>query len=101
MNILHQLKVFVALLVLLAPAYAVEKKVAKTGTAGTFVDEKLKVGSDERLYRLVVPKSVDLKKPVSLVVAFHGMGIDSSKVMPRYTKLDDLAAGKQFILVYP
>ena len=82
-------------------AFAEEKKAAKTGAAGTFVDEKLKVGGQERLYRLVVPKSVDLKKASPLVVAFHGMGIDSSKVMPRYTKLDDLAADKKFILVYP
>jgi polyhydroxybutyrate depolymerase len=82
-------------------AAAEEKKAPKTGTHGTFVDEKLKVGSQERVYRLVVPKSVDLKKPAPLVVAFHGMGIDSSKVMPRYTKLDDLAADKKFIIVYP
>ena len=92
------------LLVLLAPpiaAVAEEKKAAKTGTHGTFVDEKLKVGTQERLYRLMVPKLLDLKKPASLVVAFHGMGIDSSKVMPHYTKLDNLAAEKKFILVYP
>jgi polyhydroxybutyrate depolymerase len=82
-------------------AHADEKKPAKVSMHGTFVDEKLQVGTQERLYRLVVPKSVDLKRPAPLVVAFHGMGIDSSKLMPRYTKLDDLAADKKFVLVYP
>jgi polyhydroxybutyrate depolymerase len=80
---------------------AEEEKPAKTGSHGTFVDQKLSVGKQERLYRLVVPKSVDLKKSTPLVVSFHGMGIDSSKVMPLYTKLDDLAAVRKFILVYP
>jgi polyhydroxybutyrate depolymerase len=103
----NQLVTSIALIVLLLlcdlsnSSSADEKKPAKSGTAGTFVDEKLKVSGTERLYRLVVPKSVELKKPTPLVVAFHGMGIDSSKVMPRYTKLDDLAAEKKFILVYP
>jgi polyhydroxybutyrate depolymerase len=103
MNILRQFAI-TSLLVLLPPAFAAaveEKKEAKTGTHGTFVDEKLKVGSQERLYRLVAPKLLDLKKPAALMVAFHGMGIDNSKVMPLYTKLDNLAAEKKFILAYP
>jgi polyhydroxybutyrate depolymerase len=69
--------------------------------AGTFPDEKLAVGKQTREYRLVVPKTVDLTKPAALVVAFHGMGIDSKDLMPRYTKLDDLAADKKFLLAYP
>jgi len=104
MNILCRLVVSITLLVLLTPALtavAEEKENSKTGTHGTFVDEKLKVGTQERLYRLMVPKLLDLKKPASLVFAFHGMGIDSSKVMPLYTKLDNLSAEKKFILVYP
>jgi carboxymethylenebutenolidase len=36
-----------------------------------------------------------------LVIAFHGMLIDSKDLMPKYTKLDDLAADKKFILAYP
>lgn len=104
MNIPRRLAISTTLLVLLTPALAVlaeEKEKSKTGTHGTFADETLKVGTQERLYRLVVPKLLDLKKPAPLVVAFHGMGIDSSKVMPHYTKLDNLAAEKKFILVYP
>src|SRR4029077_9437317 len=72
-----------------------------TGAHGTFADEKITVGKESRTFRLVVPKSVDLAKPAPLVVAFHGMLIDSKDVMPKYTKLDELAADKKFILVFP
>lgn len=72
-----------------------------TGTHGTFADESLAVGKQKRSYRLVVPKGLDLTKPSPLVFAFHGMGIDSKDLMPKYTKLDELAADKKFILVYP
>lgn len=68
---------------------------------GTFTSESILVGAQKREYRLVVPKSVDLAKPAPFLVAFHGMGIDSKDLMPKYTKLDDLAADKKFILVYP
>ncbi len=74
---------------------------ARTGTHGTFADEPLAVGKQKRAYRLVVPKTVDLTKPAPLVIAFHGMVIDSKDVMPKYTKLDDLAADKKFVLAYP
>src|SRR5262245_31336134 len=66
--------------------------------AGTFPSEKITVGKQTREYRLVVPKTVDLAKPAPLVFAFHGMGIDSKDFMPKYTKLDDLAADKKFLL---
>jgi len=68
---------------------------------GTFADESIQVGMQKRQYRLIVPKSVDLAKPAPLLIAFHGMFIDSKDVMPKYTKLDDLAAAKRFLLVYP
>jgi len=70
---------------------------AKHGTA----TESLKVGTQTRDFRLVVPKVVDLTKPAPLVFAFHGIGTDSTDLMPRYTKLDELAAAKGFVLVYP
>lgn len=79
----------------------VEAADPKPGTHGTFADEALTVGKQKRAYRLVVPKSVDLQKPAPLVIAFHGMLIDSKDLMPKYTKLDDLAADKKFILAYP
>lgn len=69
--------------------------------AGTFPDETIKVGSDTREYRLVIPKSIDLKKPAPLVFAFHGFLIDSKDTMPKYSKLDDAAAKHGFIIVYP
>jgi polyhydroxybutyrate depolymerase len=82
-----------------APAAAADDK--PVGQHGTFPDEKITVGKDSRMFRLVVPKSVDLAKPAPLVVAFHGMGIDSKDLMPKYTKLDELATDKKFILVFP
>jgi|SRR5579883_1964976 len=76
-------------------------RAAEPPRAGTFPAETIAVGKQTRDYRLVVPKTVALDKPAPLVFAFHGMGIDSKDVMPRYTKLDDLAADKKFLLVYP
>jgi polyhydroxybutyrate depolymerase len=68
---------------------------------GTFAAESIKVGKDDREYRLVIPKSVDLTKPAPLVFAFHGFLVDSKDVMPLYTKLGDAAEKHHFILVYP
>ncbi len=68
---------------------------------GEFADETLKVGNDTRTYRLIVPESVNLKEPASLVVAFHGLGIDSKDLMPTYTLLNETANKNGFILVYP
>lgn len=49
----------------------------KRPVAGEFASEKLIVGKETREYRLFVPKSIDLTKPAPLVIAFHGMLIDS------------------------
>src|SRR5262245_40636446 len=68
---------------------------------GEFASETIKVGGVTREYRLVVPKSVDLSKPAPLVVAFHGMLIDSKDVMPVYTKLSETAEKHKFIIAYP
>lgn len=68
---------------------------------GEFAAESIKVDKDQREYRLVVPKTVDLKKPAPLVFAFHGFLIDSKDVMPAYTKLSETAEKHGFILVYP
>lgn len=70
-------------------------------THGEFADEKLKVGNDTRAYRLFVPESVNLNEPAPLVIAFHGLGIDSKDVMPGYTLLNETANKNSFILVYP
>ena len=71
------------------------------GSAGNFADEKIKVGDKERQFRLIVPKTVDRAKPAPLVVAFHGMLIDSKDFMPAYTKLDVLAEDKKFLIAFP
>jgi polyhydroxybutyrate depolymerase len=75
--------------------------VAAEPKAGEFADESLVVGKATRVYRLVVPKTVDLTKPAPLVVSFHGMGIDSKDFMPWYTDLSKTAEKHQFLLVYP
>lgn len=68
---------------------------------GTFASEKVEAGGATRHYRLVVPKAADPAKPAPLVVAFHGMLIDSKDVMPAYTKLSDTAQKHGFLLAYP
>jgi polyhydroxybutyrate depolymerase len=68
---------------------------------GEFASETVKVGPVTREYRLVVPKTVDLAKPAPLVIAFHGMLIDSKDVMPKYTKLNVTAEKHKFIIAYP
>jgi polyhydroxybutyrate depolymerase len=68
---------------------------------GDFGSETVKVGNTTREYRLVAPKTVDLAKPAPLVVAFHGMLIDSKDVMPQYTKLNETAEKHGFIIAYP
>lgn len=76
---------------------AAEKKPA----AGEFASEKLIVGKETREYRLYVPKSIDLSKPAPLVIAFHGMLIDSKDLMPRYSGLNATASKHQCVMVYP
>lgn len=68
---------------------------------GEFPAETVKVGDAKRTYRLFVPKTIDLTKPAPLVVAFHGMGVDSKDVMPVYTGLNRTAEEHRFVLVYP
>lgn len=68
---------------------------------GDFGSESVKVGDTTREYRLMVPKTVDLTKPTPLVVAFHGMLIDSKDLMPLYTKLSETAEKHKFIIAYP
>src|SRR5581483_8256388 len=68
---------------------------------GEFPDESLTVDGAKRVYRLFVPASVALARPAPLVVAFHGMLVDSKDVMPRYTKLNETAERHAFIMVYP
>lgn len=71
------------------------------GKHGTFPNESIRVGDTDRLYRLVVPETVDLKKPVPLMFAFHGFLLDSKDRLPVYTRLPALAEREGFILVFP
>ena len=73
---------------------------AKSGKHGVFPDEKVMVAGRERLYRLVVPDSLDAAKPVPLVLAFHPLN-GTRDGFAADTKLDDLAKSEGFIIVYP
>jgi polyhydroxybutyrate depolymerase len=68
---------------------------------GNFASETVRVGDATRVYRLVVPPTVDLATPAPLVVAFHGLLIDSKDLMPLYTRLNETAAKYRFIIAYP
>jgi polyhydroxybutyrate depolymerase len=52
-----------------------------------------------RRYRLVTPQSAERGAP--LMIALHGMGVDSISLMPLYSGLDDLAREAGAVLVYP
>jgi polyhydroxybutyrate depolymerase len=68
---------------------------------GNFASETVKVGGETRKYRLVVPATVDLSKPAPLVMAFHGMLIDSKDLMQWYTGLNETAKKHKFLIAYP
>src|SRR5262245_16298285 len=68
---------------------------------GNFGPETVQVGGVTREYRPVARQPVDLAKPAPLVIACHGMLIDSKDFTPIYTRLNDTADKHKFILVYP
>jgi len=92
------LPLVLALLAQEAPAPLPSK--GKGGTAGTFENERIKVGEQEREFRLVVPEGLDPAKPVPLVFAFHGKG-DNKAFICRYSGFEELAAKNGFIAVFP
>ncbi|MDX1963250.1 MAG: PHB depolymerase family esterase [Pirellulales bacterium] len=84
-----------------APAKPASPPLAKSPRAGEFAAKSVVVGKQTREYRLVIPDSVDLTQPAPLVVALHGMAIDSKDLMPRYSKLNDTARKHKFLIAYP
>lgn len=62
-------------------------------------NQMLTVGGQSRRYRLVAPASAGAKPP--LMIALHGMLIDSPSLMPLYSGLDDMARAHGCVLVYP
>jgi polyhydroxybutyrate depolymerase len=86
-----------ALALLLAAACATRPE----APSGEFPNESLTVGAAKRAYRLYVPASANSGRPAPLVMAFHGMLVDSKDVMPTYTKLNETAERHGFIIAYP
>ncbi len=84
-----------------APLAAAEPNEAERGKHGEFASRAVKVGDAVRQYRLVVPKTLDLTEPAPLVIALHGMLIDSKDLMPRYSRLNETAEKHHFLLAYP
>jgi polyhydroxybutyrate depolymerase len=68
---------------------------------GDFGSEIIRDVGARRYYRLFAPKTVDLTKPAPLGIAFYGMLIDSKDVTPQYTKLNETAEKRGFIIAYP
>lgn len=73
----------------------------KGGKKGSFENETIDINGVTRSYRLVVPESIDLMRPVPLVFAFHGFLLDSAEFMSRYSRLAEVAEKEKFILVFP
>jgi polyhydroxybutyrate depolymerase len=71
------------------------------GRHGEFSNEAVAVEGGIRRYRLVVPRTVDLGRPMPLVVAFHGMLVDDKDWMPGYTRLSETAERHGFVIAYP
>lgn len=62
-------------------------------------NQSITVDGRRRSYRLVAPASAGAGAP--LMVALHGMGVDSMSLMPLYSGLDDMARRTGSVLVYP
>ena len=80
-----------------APCFAAFPAAAQVGDVRP--RETLRVGQLDRVYRLVTPAGAGAGRP--LIIALHGMGIDSISLMPAYSGLDDLARAEGCVLAYP
>lgn len=61
------------------------------------MSQQIAVGDRLRSFRIVVPHHI---KHPCVVFAFHGAG-DTPETMAKYSQLDQLAASKGFLLIYP
>ncbi len=75
--------------------------VAADPKPGDFGNERLVSSNNERHYRMVVPRTVDLRSPAPLVIALHGIAVDSKDLMFRYTNLAATAEKHGFLLCFP
>lgn len=99
-----KLLIFGVLLSLFACKKSDDKKNSDTlvfGGSGTFETLVIDVDNTERKYRLEVAPDIDLQKENPLIIAFHGLGIDSKDLMPFYTNLNTMAKNMKALIVYP
>ncbi len=75
---------------------------AQTAPARRSYDFKQTVSSDgaPRTYLVHVPASYDRKKPMPLVMVFHGLHMNG-QIMSPLTRFDVLGDRKNFVVVYP
>lgn len=83
---------------LLALTFALAEDPAPLGS-GDHV-RTLKQGKVERSYLVHVPPSYDAKKPMPVVLAFHGATMDA-RIMVYFSGLNEKADDAGFIVVYP
>lgn len=77
----------------------VQAQARQTHLADIQPNQRLRVDGRDRRYRLFRPASARAGAP--LMIALHGMGVDSISLMPLYSGLDDLARAHGAILAYP
>lgn len=96
----HTVRRIAYLFTLLALAIAIAPTAPAAAASQVLSNERLRVAGSLRSCRLVVPEAAARGDTVSLVIALHGMAIDSKDVMPLYSGLDTLAAMHGFVLAY-
>ncbi|MFQ3549313.1 MAG: alpha/beta fold hydrolase [Armatimonadota bacterium] len=67
--------------------------------AGSF-ERTIKIDNKERSYTIYIPESIDMEKPISLVIALHGGG-GNAKNMAETTNFNKKADEEGFIVAYP
>lgn len=72
-----------------------------SGKSGTFDNNQIIVNNEVINYRLVVSSKLNLNQKNAIIIAFHGLGIDSKDLMPIYSNLNVLAEKMNAIIVYP
>lgn len=98
-TIARQFVIWPAALVLIVAAFALGSRSVSAVSTGASKGS-ITVGGMERTYRLYVPTSAS-RQGMPILFAFHGISFDSSSFMASYTKLDELAEEKGFIVAYP
>lgn len=86
--------------------HAVEKPERKAVDCGREASKpgdhlcKVRIGEDDRVFVLHVPKAPSRKPQAALVLAFHGVGSNAMQ-MAKISKFSELADRERFLVAYP